>query len=136
MFVGISNNLSKFGTTDIPNEMHLVHARSYPWDKWQWYLERSPIYWAEQARTPILIMHGEEDTRVHPSQSMELYRYLKVHGNVPVRLVLYPGEGHGNSRAASQLDYAYRMERWMKWYLIDQKEGQPPHELDFAERLN
>jgi len=136
MFVGISNNLSKFGTTDIPNEMHLVHARSYPWDKWQWYLERSPIYWAEQARTPILIMHGEEDTRVHPSQSMELYRYLKVHGNVPVRLVLYPGEGHGNSRAASQLDYAYRMERWMKWYLVDQKEGQPPHELDFAERLN
>lgn len=135
MFVGISNNLSKFGTTDIPNEMHLVHARSYPWDKWQWYLERSPIYWAEQARTPILIMHGEEDTRVHPSQSMELYRYLKVHGNVPVRLVLYPGEGHGNRRAAAQLDYAYRMERWMKWYLQNQKEGQPEHELDFAERL-
>ncbi|RTE86458.1 MULTISPECIES: S9 family peptidase [Gammaproteobacteria] len=135
MFVGISNNLSKFGTTDIPNEMHLVHARSYPWDKWQWYLERSPIYWAEQARTPILIMHGEEDTRVHPSQSMELYRYLKVHGNVPVRLVLYPGEGHGNRRAAAQLDYAYRMERWMKWYLVDQNEGQPEHELDFAERL-
>lgn len=132
MFVGISDNLSKFGTTDIPNEMNLVHARSYPWDKWQWYLERSPIYWAEQGRTPILIMHGEEDTRVHPSQSMELYRYLKVHGNVPVRLVTYPGEGHGNSRAAAQLDYAYRMERWMKWYLVDQKEGQPPHELEFA----
>ncbi|RUO42755.1 S9 family peptidase [Aliidiomarina taiwanensis] len=132
MFVGISNNLSKFGTTDIPNEMNLVHARSYPWDKWMWYLERSPIYWAEQGRTPILIMHGEEDTRVHPSQSMELYRYLKVHGNVPVRLVTYPGEGHGNKRSAAQLDYAYRMERWMKWYLQDQKEGQPPHELEFA----
>lgn len=132
MFVGISDNLSKFGTTDIPNEMNLVHSRSYPWDKWQWYLERSPIYWAEQGRTPILIMHGEEDTRVHPSQSMELYRYLKVHGNVPVRLVTYPGEGHGNSRAAAQLDYAYRMERWMKWYLVDQKAGQPPHELEFS----
>ena len=25
MFVGISNNISKFGTTDIPNEMYLVH---------------------------------------------------------------------------------------------------------------
>ena len=37
MFVGIANQLSKFGTTDISNEMHLVHARSYPWDKWQWY---------------------------------------------------------------------------------------------------
>lgn len=135
MFVGISNNLSKFGTTDIPNEMHLVHARSYPWDKWQWYLERSPIYWAEQARTPILIMHGAEDTRVHPSQSMELYRYLKVHGNVPVRLVLYPGEGHGNTRSASQLDYALRLMRWMNHYLIEQADGIPPHELPHAERL-
>ena len=43
MFVGVTNQLSKFGTTDISNEMNLVHARSYPWDKWQWYLERSPI---------------------------------------------------------------------------------------------
>ena len=135
MFVGISNNLSKFGTTDIPNEMHLVHARSYPWDKWQWYLERSPIYWAEQARTPILIMHGKEDTRVHPSQSMELYRYLKVHGNVPVRLVLYPGEGHGNSRVGSQLDYAKRLMRWMNFYLVEQNEGIPEHELPHAEHL-
>ncbi len=135
MFVGISNNLSKFGTTDIPNEMHLVHARSYPWDKWQWYLERSPIYWAEQGRTPILIMHGAEDTRVHPSQSMELYRYLKVHGNVPVRLVLYPGEGHGNSRSASQMDYALRLMRWMQFYLVDQEEGIPEHELPHAEQL-
>lgn len=135
MFVGISNNLSKFGTTDIPNEMYLVHARSYPWDKWQWYLERSPIYWAEQARTPILIMHGAEDTRVHPSQSMELYRYLKVHGNVPVRLVLYPGEGHGNTRSASQLDYALRLMRWMNFYLVEQNEGIPDHELPHAERL-
>lgn len=135
MFVGISNNLSKFGTTDIPNEMHLVHARSYPWDKWQWYLERSPIYWAEQARTPILIMHGKEDTRVHASQSMELYRYLKVHGNVPVRLVLYPGEGHGNSRVGSQLDYALRLTRWMNFYLVEQNEGIPEHELPHAENL-
>ncbi|MCC5878954.1 MAG: S9 family peptidase [Idiomarina sp.] len=135
MFVGISNNLSKFGTTDIPNEMHLVHARSYPWDKWQWYLERSPIYWAEQARTPILIMHGKNDTRVHPSQSMELYRYLKVHGNVPVRLVLYPGEGHGNSRVGSQLDYAMRLMRWMNHYLVEQSDGIPDHELPHAAHL-
>lgn len=135
MFVGISNNLSKFGTTDIPNEMHLVHARSYPWDKWDWYLERSPIYWAEQGRTPILIMHGAEDTRVHPAQSMELYRYLKVHGNVPVRLVLYPGEGHGNARAASQLDYAQRMARWMNYYLVEQGDDIPPHELNHADRI-
>lgn len=135
MFVGISNNISKFGTTDIPKEMHAVHARSYPWDKWQWYLERSPIYHAEKAKTPILILHGKEDTRVHPSQSMELYRYLKTHGKVPVRLVLYPNEGHGNRRAAAQLDYAMRLMRWMDHFLIEGNTEAPPHELPHLERI-
>lgn len=135
MFVGISNNLSKFGTTDIANEMHLVHARSYPWEKWHWYLERSPIYYAQQARTPILIMHGKNDTRVHPSQSMELYRYLKTLGKVPVRLVLYPGEGHGNSRSASQLDYAMRLMQWLDHFLLQGGTELPPAELPHAEQL-
>jgi len=135
MFVGISDNISKFGTTDIAKEMHAVHARSYPWEKWQWYLERSPIYYAEQARTPILIMHGKEDTRVHPSQSMELYRYLKTHGNVPVRLVLYPGEGHGNRKMAAQLDYSMRMMRWMEQFLVEKAETKPPFELPHLENL-
>lgn len=135
MFVGISDNISKFGTTDIAKEMHAVHARSYPWEKWQWYLERSPIYHAEKARTPILIMHGKEDTRVHPSQSMELYRYLKTHGNVPVRLVLYPGEGHGNRRVAAQLDYSMRLMRWMDSFLKEGATEAPAHELPHAEQL-
>ncbi|MEJ2084428.1 MAG: S9 family peptidase [Acidobacteriota bacterium] len=85
MNVGISDQISKFGTTDIPNEMFLVHARRWPWDYWDWFRERSPVYHARQARTPILILHGKDDTRVHPSQSMILYRYLKTLGNVPVR---------------------------------------------------
>ncbi len=135
MFVGISDNLSKFGTTDIPKEMHAVHSRSYPWDKWQWYLERSPIYHAEKARTPILIMHGKEDTRVHPSQSMELYRYLKTLGNVPVRLVFYPNEGHGNRRAAAQLDYSMRLMRWMEHFLVDGGTEAPEHALPHAANL-
>jgi len=135
MFVGISDNLSKFGTTDIAKEMHAVHARSYPWDKWEWYLERSPIYHAEKARTPILIMHGKEDTRVHPSQSMELYRYLKTHGKVPVRLVLYPGEGHGNRKVAAQLDYSMRFMRWMDTFLVEKAEEKPSFELPHAEQL-
>ncbi len=117
MFVGISENFSKFGTTDIPNEMYLVHARKWPWDNWDFYAERSPIRYVEQARTPILILHGEDDTRVHPSQSMTLYRYLKTYGKVPVRLVLYPGEGHGNRKAAAQKDYGLRMMEWFDHYL-------------------
>ncbi|WP_372767791.1 prolyl oligopeptidase family serine peptidase [Pseudoalteromonas sp.] len=134
MFVGVTNQLSKFGTTDISNEMHLVHARSYPWDKWQWYLERSPIYWAGQSKTPLLIMHGKDDPRVHPAQSMELYRYMKVQGK-DVRLIYYPGEGHGNKRMAAKYDYSLRLMRWMDNYLLDGKSEMPAYEIDHAAKL-
>ncbi len=134
MFVGISNNISKFGTSDIPNEMYLVHSRKRIWDDWQWQLERSPIYHVERAQTPILIMHGADDPRVHPAQSMELYRHLKVRKpEVPVRLVYYPGEGHGNGRSGSRYDYNLRMMQWFDTYLMtgDRKAALP--ELDLPE---
>lgn len=131
MFVGISDHVSKFGTTDIPNEMYSVHSRTWPWDNWEFFRERSPITYTPQARTPILIMHGKNDTRVHPSQSMELYRYLKTLGQVPVRLVLYPGEGHGNRRAASRLDYQLRMLQWFEHYLLGPGGAPPPYELEY-----
>lgn len=122
MFVGISNNLSKWGTSDIPEELYLVHSRKRLWESdaaWMDYLKRSPIYWVDRAETPLLIMHGAEDTRVHPAQSLELYRHMKVRKpDLPVRLVYYPGEGHGNTRASSRLDYSYRMLRWFDTYLM------------------
>lgn len=137
MFVGISNQLSKFGTTDIPKEMYNVHARNYPWDKWQWMLERSPIYHTDKAKTPLLIMHGKEDTRVHPSQSMELYRYIKTRTETPVRLVFYPGEGHGNKKSAAQLDYGKRLMRWMDFYLMEGNgiDEMPPYDLEHEKIL-
>ncbi|MEP0188856.1 MAG: S9 family peptidase [Erythrobacter sp.] len=118
MFVGISNQVSKFGTGDIPYEMYNVHSLKWPWDDWQNMLEVSPVFHVDKAETPILIMHGEEDTRVDPGQSYELYRSLKIRKpNTPARFVLYPGEGHGNRQAGSRYDYNLRMMEWFETYL-------------------
>ncbi len=132
MFVGISDHVSKSGSTDIPNEMFLVHSRKRLWDDWSFFLERSPIYYVEQARTPLLIMHGKDDPRVHPSQSLELYRQLKVLGRTPVRLVYYPGEGHGNRKAAARYDYSLRMLQWFEHYLKGDGGAPPPYELEYG----
>lgn len=133
MFVGISDKISKVGTTDIANEEFLVHARKRPWEAWQFFLERSPIFHSGKSRTPLLILHGKDDPRVHPTQSLELYRYLKLHGKAPVRLVWYPGEQHGNRRAASRLDFNLRMMQWFEHYLQGAG-GQPPaKDLDYQE---
>jgi dipeptidyl aminopeptidase/acylaminoacyl peptidase len=134
-FVGISDQISKFGTTDIPKEMFNVHARAYPWEDWMWMLERSPIYHVDKARTPLLIMHGKEDPRVHPSQSLEMYRHMKVRTETPVRLVYYPGEGHGNRNTAAQFDYGLRLVRWMNHYLKGPGGEPPAYEIDHAARL-
>ncbi len=132
MFVGISDLVSKFGTTDIPNEMYLVHARRWPWKHWDYMRERSPLHHVEQGRTPLLIVHGDSDKRVHPSQSMELFRYLKSIGKVAVRLVLYKGEGHGNRRAASRYDYNLRQLRWFEHYLKGKGSAKPPPKLEYG----
>ncbi|WAT17642.1 S9 family peptidase [Aurantiacibacter sp. MUD11] len=119
MFVGISNQISKTGTGDIPMEMFLVHARQWPWDDWQHFLEVSPIYYADRADTPLLIMHGDADTRVSPTQSVEMYRNIRIRRpDTPLRLVMFPGEGHGNSRAASRYEYNVRMMEWFDTYLM------------------
>ena len=137
MFVGISNKVSKVGTTDIPNEEFLVHAMKRPWDDWQFFLERSPIYYADDTETPLLIMHGAEDPRVDAGQSHELFRHLKLRSDAPVRLVLYPGEGHGNRRATARYDYSLRSLRWFDHYLKGPG-GEPPTsvlEVDRTARL-
>src|SRR4029077_6602751 len=75
MFVGISDLVSKAGTTDIPNEELLVHALRWPWDDWKLMLERSPITHLDKAPPPLLILDGKDAPRVHPSQSLVFYRY-------------------------------------------------------------
>ena len=135
MFVGISDNISKVGTTDIPEEMYLVHHRKRLWEDWDYFLDRSPIRHVEKNQTATLILHGKDDPRVHPSQSLELHRHLKTLGQAPVRLVWYPGEGHGNRRAAARLDYNLRMLRWMEHYLQGPAGDAPDFEIDYKAKF-
>ena len=130
MSVGISDNISKWGTSDIPEEMFLVHSRKRIWDDYQFFLERSPIYYADQSQTPLLIMHGKDDTRVNPGQSFELYRHIKTRTDNPVRLVLYPGEGHGNRNSTARYDFNLRMMRWFDTFLKDDNKEMPETTLE------
>lgn len=132
MMVGISDKISKVGTTDIADEEYLVHARKRPWEDWQFLLERSPIYHAGNSRTPLLILHGKDDPRVHYGQALEMHRHLKLRSQAPVRLILYPGEEHGNRKAGARYDYNLRMMQWMEHYLLGPGGAPPPYELDYG----
>jgi dipeptidyl aminopeptidase/acylaminoacyl peptidase len=117
VFVGISNQISKRNTTDIPWEDYHVHWGYWTHENWEDVYNRSPIKYASHSLTPTLILHGYEDPRVPPSQGLELYRELKLHGKAPVRLIWYKGEGHGNRKNVHRLDYLVRTMEWFDYYL-------------------
>ena len=118
---GISSWISFMGTTDIPNEMSIVHWNSWWWDEPELHWERSPLAHLERARTPTLLLHGAKDDRVHPEQSLELYTALRLKG-VPTQYVLYPREPHGIRERAHQLDAIERIRGWFTRYLASEED--------------
>jgi dipeptidyl aminopeptidase/acylaminoacyl peptidase len=100
-FAGISDLTSKRLLTDIPFEDELVHMGQPVREQWDLMAERSPITYAHQSQTAILLLHGADDTRVHPAQSLELYRACKMSGHPAVRLVLYPARSTETASEAS-----------------------------------
>ena len=134
MFVGISDKISKTGTTDIPDEEFLVHARRRPWDDWMALLEHSPIYHVDKARDPAAHPPRQGRSSRLPRPVAGALPLPQGPGQAPVRLVLYPGEGHGNLRAASRLDYNLRM---VGWLTTTSRGGgtMPPIEVDYESVL-
>jgi dipeptidyl aminopeptidase/acylaminoacyl peptidase len=135
MFVGISNLVSKRSTTDIPYEELYVHSKEKLEDQWELSLQRSPVYHAHKSKTAVLIVGGQADPRVHPSQSLEYYRRLKMNDHPAVRLVQYPGEGHGNRKQPGKADILHRVIDWYDWYLMDGNSFDGPMPpLDISEK--
>ena len=126
VFVGISNQVSKRNTTDIPWEDYYVHWGFWNHENFDKVWGASPIKYAHQSKTPTLILHGTHDSRIHPEQGLQLYRALKLHGKAPVRLVWYNNEGHGNRINLNRYDYLLRTLEWFDYYL---KSDNPKDEI-------
>ena len=78
----------------------------------------SPVSFASKVRTPVLIVHGEDDTNVPVSQAIYFHRALSWSG-VEHELVLYPREGHGFVERNHQLDLLGRTRAWFDRWLRD-----------------
>ncbi|MFJ7214502.1 S9 family peptidase [Amycolatopsis sp. NPDC098790] len=71
--------------------------------------ENSPITHADRIATPVLILHGEDDTNVPLSQAELLHHAL---GDRPHEFVVYPREGHSLRERGHQLDFLHRVRAW------------------------
>ena len=90
MFQGAGPGLMKqvFGTTDKTSD---VVKRA------------SPVTWVSSDDPPFLILHGEKDTLVPPSQSKILYERLIAAG-VPATLTIVENAGHGFTPTGGTID--------------------------------
>lgn len=86
-----------------------------PWEKGNIYDAVSPIYFVHNVRTPTLIVHSEEDTRVTIGQGDEWFTALKKQG-VPVEYIRYPRSSHELSRSGEPWLLVDRLGRLRDWF--------------------
>jgi dipeptidyl aminopeptidase/acylaminoacyl peptidase len=78
------------------------------WDNWDAYYRNSPVFFAKNVKTPLMILHNDRDGAVDFTQGVEYYNTLR-RLQKPVMMLEYVGENHGLRKPANQRDYTVRM---------------------------
>jgi len=90
---------------------------SGPWENWEAYTRNSPVAFARNVKTPLIILHNDKDGAVDFTQGVEYYNTLR-RLQKPVVLLEYIGENHGLAKRANQKDYTVRMREFFDHYLM------------------
>jgi dipeptidyl aminopeptidase/acylaminoacyl peptidase len=111
----VYNLLSHSGTTDFPMPTPQEFDCN-PWEDPMLLWRYSPLAYAHQIKTPLLIIHSENDYRVLISEAEQLFSYMRLSGNTSVEMVRFPREGHGLSRNGEPEHRLQRLERILEWF--------------------
>lgn len=76
--------------------------------------EKSPLAHVQNARTPTLFLHSDEDYRCPLPEGAQMYAALKLLG-VPTRMVVFHGENHDLSRSGGPKNRLRRLEEMRAW---------------------
>jgi len=115
----VSELVSMYGTSDIGVYFSEWEIGATPWDDPERYRRLSPLTYAPNIRTPLLLLHAEEDWRCPIAQAEQLFTWLRRLGRT-VELVRFPGEGHNLTRSGRprhRLEHLEHELRWFRTYL-------------------
>ena len=110
----ISNWISFYGTSDIGSFFvkYQLNRDLKDIDKlWQ----LSPLAYADNVDTPLLVLHGEEDLRCPQEQGEQMYTAVKMKG-VPTKMVVFPESSHGLSRQGLPNLRMERINEIVNWF--------------------
>lgn len=78
-------------------------------------MRMSPIYYVDNAKTPIMFIHGEEDYRCPIEQAEQFHVALRSRG-VESKLVRYQGDGHEHARKGKPDNMVHRLNLKLEWF--------------------
>jgi dipeptidyl aminopeptidase/acylaminoacyl peptidase len=107
---------SEFGTESPGVNVGDTWALRTPYENLDLFIKRSPVTFVKNAKTPTLILNGEEDLTDPIGQAQQFYRGLTRYG-VDAEFVMYPRMGHGPSEEKHQIDVLNRMIAWFEKHL-------------------
>lgn len=112
----ICNWHSFYGTSDIGFFFtEWQHGHADLWDDAIKLLEISPLHHARNVKTPILILHSEQDLRCPMEQAEQWYVALKRLG-VETKFVRFPDENHELSRSGKPKHRLERLQHLIGWF--------------------
>ncbi|MGN0202745.1 MAG: alpha/beta hydrolase family protein [Candidatus Cryptobacteroides sp.] len=85
------------------------------------YIENSPVFFAPNVKTPVLIMHNDKDGAVPWYQGIEFFMSLRRLGK-PAWLLEYNDEAHNLSERRNAKDLSIRLQQFFDHYLKDAAE--------------
>ena len=117
--VCVSNLFSFYGTSDIGATWGEMEWGATPWDDPGKLLRQSPLMYAKNVTTPVLIIANEADHRCPVEQSEQFYTALRKMGKEAVFL-RFQGESHqmsSNGRPKPRIERLKRLLVWFDKYL-------------------
>jgi dipeptidyl aminopeptidase/acylaminoacyl peptidase len=86
------------------------------WSAREVYINNSPIFHADQVKTPVLIISNQLDPIAHVEQGIEFFTALRKL-NKPAWMLQYEGEQHSVSKKENRLDLTIKMKQFFDHYL-------------------
>jgi len=120
----VNNLLSEFGSSDIGWFMK-GYTGVFPFEDVRPYLDQSPTTYATRIRTPLLILHSEQDLRCNVEQAEHLFTILRLLER-EVELVRFPAESHELSRSGSPAHRVQRFQIVLDWFARHLRPGVSP----------
>jgi len=111
----ISNWISFFGTSDIGWLFGNYEIGKTPFENFDEYIKRSPIFHLKNVKTPLLILHTDKDYRCPLEQAEQLFTALRIL-NKDVKLIVIPDESHELSRSGKPKHRVERLYHILKWF--------------------